>query len=322
MKLVDMAVQRRAPLANSADTNAYRLLNGAADGVPELTVDRYAHVLVANIYDEKVDVKPYEEILRAIAEQTAARAIYVKHRPAQANTLDEDTRNELAPPEPLWGDAVDEVESKENGMRFIIRPGEGLNTGLFSDMREVRAFVRDNAAGKLVLNCFAYTCAFGVAALCGGAARALNLDVSRNYLDWGERNTALNGFDPIRIDFLRGDVFDWLGRFDRRAQKFDMVIVDPPSYSKTRETRFTVKRDYAELVARAARVVTPGGTLIACTNYHQLSHRAFMAKIREGLRGCAARIERTYHEPEIDFPIAPGAEPYLKVCVARISAKI
>ncbi len=317
MLALNAAWERRAPLTHATDTNAYRLLNRAGDGFPDLSVDRYADVLVANIYSQGAQVRPPHDLLHTLADYTGARAVYVKYRPVQASALDPQTRDELAPAEPLLGQAVDSVQVCENGLHFIVRPGQGLNTGLFLDMRQVRVLVREQAAGKTVLNCFAYTCAFGVAALRGGAARVLNLDISRRYLEWGKQNVELNGQTPPPTDFVAGDVFDWLGRFNRRGQKFDWVILDPPSYSTTHETRFSVERDYARLVSLAAGVVQKGGALIACTNYQQWPRKAFMARVREGLRGFPARIVRAEHEPALDFPLAPGTEPYLKVCVAQ-----
>jgi 23S rRNA (cytosine1962-C5)-methyltransferase len=311
------AWRRRTALAQSADTNTYRLVNRAGDGFPDLSVDRYADVLVANIYGEGAKVQPPIDVLQALAEHTSARAVYVKYRPVQANVLAEDTRDELAPSQPLVGEAVERIEVIEHGLRFEIRPGRGLSTGLFLDMRDARTKVRANAAGKTVLNCFAYTCGFGVAALKGGATRVLNLDISRASLDWGERNTALNGFTPARTDFVDGDVFDWLRRFGKRGQTFDVAVLDPPSYSTTRETRFSVERDTPSLVALAAKVVRAGGRLIVCTNHHQLPLSAFKTKVREGLSGARAKIVRVEHEPAIDFPVAPGAQPYLKVCIVQ-----
>jgi 23S rRNA (cytosine1962-C5)-methyltransferase len=312
------AWQRRAALHAAPHTTAYRLINRAGDGFPNLAVDRYADVLVAHIYGQGVKVQPPRALLETLAQHAGAHAVYIKYRPAQANTLSENQRRNLTPPEPLWGTAIDQVDAQENGLRFLLRPGEGLNPGLFLDMREGRAWVRARAAGKTVLNCFAYTCAFGVAALHGGAARVLNLDISRRYLDWGRDNVELNGFAAAPTDFVKGDVFDWLERFGKRGQKFDLVILDPPSYSTTHATRFAVERDTAQLAALAAAVVQPGGYLIACTNYEQLSQRGFVQRVREGLTGFPARIVETQHEPELDFPAAPGAQPYLKICIAQI----
>ena len=316
--VLNAAWQRRAALHTVPHTNAYRLINRAGDGFPNLAVDRYDRVLVAHVYSQGVAVEPPRAILEALAQQAHAQAVYIKYRPAQANTLSEQQRRQLTPPEPLWGQAIDQIEAQENGLRFLIRPAEGLNPGLFLDMREGRAWVRDHAAGKTVLNCFAYTCAFGVAALHGGAARVLNLDISRHYLDWGRDNVALNGFPAAHTDFVKGDVFDWLQRLGKRGQKFDLVILDPPSYSTTHDTRFAVERDTARLVALAAPVVQPNGYLVACTNCEQLPQRGFVQRVREGLTGFSARIVETRHEPTLDCPTAPGGKPYLKMCIAHL----
>ncbi len=315
--MLDAAWQRRALLHASPQTNAYRLINRAGDSFPDLAVDRYGPVLVANLYSQGVMVSPPQSVLQALAEWVGAQAVYIKYRPVQGNVLDDRARRSLAPIEPLIGQPVERVEVMESGSRFIIRPAEGLNPGLFLDMREAREFVRAKAAGKTVLNCFAYTCAFGVAALQGGAARVLNLDISHHYLDWGRENVELNGFATTPADFVKGDVFDWLKRFGKRGQKFAVVILDPPSYSTTHESRFSVERDTSHLVALAAQVTQPGGYLIACTNYEQLLQRGFVSRVRAGLAGVAAKIVETRHEPDLDFPVASGAPHYLKVCIVK-----
>jgi 23S rRNA (cytosine1962-C5)-methyltransferase len=317
---LESAWTRRAALHASLDTDAYRLIHRAADGFPALAVDRFGEVLVAQLYDEGARRRPPESVLRALAKRLNARAIYVKHRPAQASVLSVAERAALAPSTPWWGSAVEETVVHENGLAFSIRPGEGLSVGLFLDMRELRRWVRAQAAGKTVLNCFAYTCAFGVAALAGGAVRAVNVDVSRAYLNWGERNYELNGFAPDRHDFIAGDVFDWLSRFGRRGQTFDVVIVDPPSYSRTKQRRFSVERNFTELTALAAGVVAPGGWLIACANAAERPLGAFKKKVRAGLEGHPARLNTVAHEPEADFPVAPDAAPYLKIARVRFDA--
>jgi 23S rRNA (cytosine1962-C5)-methyltransferase len=317
------ALERRSKLAADPQTNAYRLINRAADGFPDLAVDRYANVLVAHLYTHGRRTALPKRVLEALAAETGAEAVYIKYRPDQGSVLDEAGRQDLAPPQPLFGRAVDELEALENGLRFIIRPGDGLSTGLFLDMRETRAWVAARAAGRTVLNCFAYTCGFGVAAWRGGAARAVNVDVSRRYLDWGRANAERNGFAPPATDLIFGDVFDWLRRFGRRGQTFDLVILDPPSYATTRQTRFSVERDYAGLVALAAPLVAPGGELLACANTHTLPARSFTAMLRAGLEQAGvsgARLGSVRHEPELDFPVAAGAQPFLKVCPVRFAA--
>ena len=310
------ALKRRAPLLAAPDTDSFRLLHRAADGFASLAVDKFNDVLVAHLYD---GAQPPLAVLRELAERLSARAVYVKHRPGEASKLTRAEREQLAPAAPLWGRPVEEAVATENGLRYFIHPGAGLSVGLFLDMREVRAWVRAQAGGMTLLNCFSYTCGFGVAATAGGAARVVNVDVSRSALDWGRRNYALNGLAAEPRDFISGDVFDWLNRFGKRGQKADLVLLDPPSYSTTKESRFSVQRDYARLATSAARVVAPGGWLIACANAVELPLAAFRKQLRAGLTDIPARITNTWHEPALDFPLAPGAAHYLKVCVLKVT---
>jgi 23S rRNA (cytosine1962-C5)-methyltransferase len=314
---LNAALARRAPLAADPQTNAYRLIHGAADGFADLAVDRYADVLVAHLYTHGQRVTPPTRLLETLAERVGARSVYIKFRPDQASVLDEAAREELAPRAPLLGPPVEELEVLENGLRFIVRPAEGLSPGLFLDMRETRAWVRAQAAGHSVLNCFAYTCGFGIAAWRGGATRAANLDISRRYLEWGQANAALNGLSPPRTDFIFGDVFDWLKRFQRAGTHFNGLILDPPSYATTKKSRWVLERDYAELVAQAAPLVRPGGWLLACANTHRLTTRSFTAQLRAGLAAAGmvhAVLGAVQYEPALDFPAAPGEPPYLKIC--------
>jgi 23S rRNA (cytosine1962-C5)-methyltransferase len=176
----------------------------------------------------------------------------------------------------------------------------------------VRSWVRDQAAGRSVLNLFAYTCAFGVSARLGGAERVVNLDVSRPYLEWGQANYVLNDLAVDSRDFIYGDAFDWLGRFGRRQTTFDLVVVDPPSFSST---PFSVTQDYPRLVEAAARVTAHAGILVAATNHAGTSAERFDTWLRAGLdsAGRHGQILQRWHEPAADFPVAPGRRPYLKV---------
>lgn len=315
--LITAALARRQALLAAADTDALRLLNGAGDGCPGLTVDRFAEVLVANVYGARQLSARQTAVLRGLADAVAARAIYVKYRPVQASTLSAAERAALAPAAPWWGTPTPELTVRENGLRYLIRPGTGLSVGLFLDMRATRAWVRAQAAGRTVLNTFAYTCGFGVAAQAGGAARVVNLDVARAVLDWGRQNYALNGLAAAPTDFIFGEALDWLQRFARRRTTFDLVILDPPSFATTKRSRFSVSRDYAALVALAAPLVPPGGWLLACANAAELPERAFLKQVRAGLANRPARITHTTQEPEPDFPTAPGENPYLKISRVR-----
>jgi 23S rRNA (cytosine1962-C5)-methyltransferase len=277
--------------------------------VPGLAVDRFGDVAVIHADSAPLLDRWRAPLAQALADCTAA---YVKLRPRATGRLTPADIGALAPAEPLWGAPVDDVVVFENGARYLVRPAAGLSSGLFLDMREVRAWVRDTAADRSVLNLFAYSCAFGVSARLGHAERVVNLDLSRPYLDWGQANYRLNDLAADPRDFVYGDAFDWLGRFRRRETQFDLVVVDPPSFSST---PFSVTRDYPRLVAAAARVVARAGILVAATNHAGTSDARFDTWLHAGLdaAGRHGQILQRWHEPAADFPVAPGRRPYLKV---------
>lgn len=244
------------------------------------------------------------EVLRPEVERVCPTAYLKVH----ARTA----REYVAQAAPLWGPPRDEVTVLEHGTRYLVRPNVGLTVGLFLDMREVRQWLRSLARDRSVLNLFAYTCSLGVCASLGGANRVVNIDVSRPYLEWGKANYALNGLSVDPRDFIYGDALDWLGRFARRSETFDLVIVDPPSFSTT---PFSVTRDYPRLVALAARVLSPRGTLLGATNHAQTAGPRFEQWLDDGLAAAGRRgKERArWHEPSADFPVPRGQHPYLKV---------
>jgi 23S rRNA (cytosine1962-C5)-methyltransferase len=133
-----------------------------------------------------------------------------------------------------------------------------------------------------VLNLFAYTCGFGVNALLGGATRAVNVDASRKVLDWGEQNAVLNGLTVERRDYIAGDAFDWLRRFAKKGETFDLVITDPPGFATTKSSRFSALNDYWKLVEASAAVLSTKGTLLAMCNVEALTDSAYEAQLRRG----------------------------------------
>jgi 23S rRNA (cytosine1962-C5)-methyltransferase len=284
--------------------------------VPGLFVDRYGEVAVIHA-DSQLILDSWLAELRATVGGLCPTG-YVKVHPPGVARLSDEARRELAPSDPAWGLDVDEISVVENEVTYVVRPAIGLSVGLFLDMREVRAWLRSVCRGRSVLNLFAYTCSLGVCASLGGASRVVNIDVSRPYLEWGKVNYGLNALEVDARNFIYGDAFDWLNRFARRSQAFDLVIVDPPSFSST---PFAVTRDYTRLVAACARVISPGGCLLAATNHAATPDGQFETWIQEGLlrAGRTGRGLRQWHEPRVDFPVPRGGRPYLKVRAVELS---
>jgi 23S rRNA (cytosine1962-C5)-methyltransferase len=310
------ALRRRAPLREDARTTAFRWLNAEGDGVPGRTLDVFGDVAILSTYDRQ-DPGPLAD---AATELLSLRAVYLKARPRAAGELPPDERTARAPGLPMRGTPVDSVDVQEQGLVFRIRPGEGLAVGLYLDMREARGWVRAHSRGAAVLNCFAYTGGFAVAARAGGALRAVDVDLSRRALRWGEENARLNGQAPAAADRLAGDVFDWLRRLGKRGDRFEGVVLDPPGFARGRAGVFSASRDWPELVARAAPLVAPGGWLLAACNVAAIPGRRFEAALAEGVRRAGRTAEEVGRPDasEIDFPSPPGEEAPLKVRVLRL----
>lgn len=310
------ALRRRAPLRTDGTTTAFRWLNGEGDGLPGLTLDLFGDVGVLSTYDAQ-DPGPVADAAMALLPM---RAVYLKARPREAGRLRGEERSVRAPSLPLRGEPVDSVNVRETGLVFRIRPGEGLAVGLYLDMRGARGWVRAHARGASLLNCFAYTGAFGVAARAGGAVRAVDVDLSRRSLAWGEENARLNGQTPPSTDRLAGDAFDWLRRLGKRGERFDAVVLDPPGFARGRAGTFSASQDWPELVARAAPLVAPGGWLLAACNVAALPGRRFEAALAEGVRRAGRTAEEVARPgaSELDFPPPPGEEAPLKVRVLRL----
>ena len=167
---------------------------------------------------------------------------------------------------------------RENGLRFIINPSDDLDVGLFLDHRDTRQLLRTEAAGKRVLNLFAYTGSFSVYAAAGGAAQTLTVDMSNTYLQWADRNLALNGYAGPAHSLVQADVMQWLGQ--PLTEQFDLVIVDPPTFSNSKRmvNIFEVQRDHVWMLNRALGLTAPGGTVLFSTNFRKFKLEA------EGIR--------------------------------------
>ncbi|MBK8170203.1 MAG: class I SAM-dependent methyltransferase [Sandaracinaceae bacterium] len=300
-------------------TNAFRLINEDADGLPGLAVDVYGDHLVAHFYSDEA-LENRESILDLL-DARGVDGVYAKFRPRQANVVIDTRRTELAPAKPLRGIPVAEpVTIYENGIPYLARLGDGLSTGIFLDQRDNRLRVREWARDARVLNLFSYTCAFSSAALLGDAKHVVSVDASADTLAWGKENVALAAPERAsRHEVIDADVFETLERLERARAKFDLVIVDPPTYSTTKASRFASGKDWRSLIEMILPLVAPGGRVLACSNDRRMLHIKFRRLLHEGARD--ARVElaqmKDLHTPR-DYPTLAGAESHLKsILLAR-----
>ena len=304
------AVERRHALLNSSDTTAFRLFAEATDGIPALAMDVYGEHLVVHLHDAEVE----ESRVLDHAHALGFRGVYVKRRPKKAQTLSAGDLEFFAPSAPLRGEpASDEFEVMEHGLRFLVRLGDGMSTGLFLDQREHRAKVRACASGKRVLNLFSYTCGFTLAAAVGGAASTLSVDAARRALDRGRANLALAGLDGPQHRFLAEDVFDVLRRLQKRGEVFDVICVDPPTFSTTKSSRWSSGAGWRELFADVAKIAAPGALILATSNDRRMPQVAFRDHARAGLAQASREAKRMVdsHAP-LDFERPETKEPLLK----------
>jgi 23S rRNA (cytosine1962-C5)-methyltransferase len=212
------------------------------------------------------------------------------------------------PPALVIGDPSESLQSVaiERYLRFAIDFGTGYSPGLFFDQRENRRYVR-RIAPKRLLNCFAYTCSFSVYAACNGAS-SLNIDLSKKYLARGRENFALNKLSTIDHRFITDDVRSVLPRLARRGEKFDAIILDPPTFSRSPEGKtFQVQDDFEHLLISALAVAERDARVLVSTNCAALGERALEVMARYCLK--ETRRAATFHRPLPlpDFPPRTGA---------------
>jgi 23S rRNA (cytosine1962-C5)-methyltransferase len=308
----DSRLALRAALIDPSTTDAFRLAHGAADGWPGFYLDRLGEDLMAQTTAALTVPQ------RRFMERIGARAVYHQLLQRQGRT----------PPRWLWGaPATNEILARENGLRFLLRLDEGGSTGLFLDQRENRRRLQERyvASGfelppaPAVLNAFAYTCGFSVAAAAGGG-RVTSLDLSRNYLAWGRRNFVLNGLEPSGHEFLFGDAFAWFRRLVKKKRLFDVLILDPPTFSRSRESGvFQAEKNYGALVAGALPLLKPGGTLLASTNAADFAPEDFIEAVTGSIRWAGRSVARRHYAPQPpDFPIERAEPAYLKTLWLRV----
>jgi len=297
-----LALRRHALLG---DSDCYRLVNGEGDGLPGVTVDRYGDYLVLQLYTTAWEVY-LSDLVAALEKVFAPAGIYLKYRPQQTRKLEAQNKsrqvNEL-----LAGiHAPDFYQVKEDGLNYQVNLQRGLHTGLFPDQRRNRRELVQRIGGMQVLNLFAFTGAFSVAAAAAGASCVTSVDVSEKYLKIARANFSANRIDPQQHEFVVSDVFAELAKMQSEGRRFDCILFDPPSFSTTKKSRFSTHGGTADLVSAILPLLSTGGLLVGSSNHQKVSLDDYIKELRRGT-GAGNRLKTIFigSQPE-DFPCDVG----------------
>jgi 23S rRNA (cytosine1962-C5)-methyltransferase len=299
----------------SADTNAYRLIYSEGDLLPSVIVDRYDDVLVVQTLSQGTDAikSLLIEILvdelspRAIVERNDARVRALEGLPLIATTI--------------YGEAPEELEILQHGLRFIVEPLGGQKTGSFLDQRENRLAARAAAQtthGQRALDCFTFNGAFALhlASVC---EEVIGIDISGDAVAAAQRNAALNGL--TNVEFREANVFDVLREMEVAGERFDAIVLDPPAFAKNRASLKSAIRGYKEINLRALKLLNAGGVLITCTCSYHVAEELFLEIVTAAALDAHQRVQVMEKRMQAtDHPVLLGMPEtyYLKCVIARV----
>ncbi|MCE1225380.1 MAG: class I SAM-dependent rRNA methyltransferase [Geobacteraceae bacterium] len=318
-KRLQAAISLREKYADLSNTSAYRLVNAEGDALPGLTVDRYADYLLIQLYCE--GWRPYLKLVTSVLQELLQPlGIYEKARPQNTRELEAVSDSKKYGRLLAGSAAPQRLEVQENGLTFLVSLEEGLNTGLFLDQRENRHSLMPRMVGKRFLNLFAYTGAFSVAAAASGATQVTSVDVSPGYTDWNRANFSANRLNPKKHRFLVGDCMAKLAELTSAREQFDIILMDPPSFSTTAKGRFTTRGGTSDLVAACLALLVDGGLLICSSNHQKTDLADYLKELRRGALQAKSElrvIEQKGQPVDFPYPVTLPEGRYLKylVCV-------
>ncbi len=303
---LEQALLKRSKMLSAlekGETNAYRLFCGEREGVAGLEVDRFDSFLIFYLSEDRapwIEANLPDLAYWYLKKLREIRGAYVKR--FFMNRFSKPADSESYSSVPLAGDlAPERIAIRENGNRYWVKPYAGYSVGIFLDQRDNRRYLAQRFAGRSVLNCFAYTGGFSVACAKMGC-EVTSVDLSPRYLEWARDNFELNELDSSKHRFIAADTFDFLKTAVRRKRDFDLVILDPPTFSRNKKGKvFSVKEDLDRLLLAGASVLRPEGSLFFSTNYSKWQAKDLRTRIDKTLsEHLRVRFEKTPPIPE-DF---------------------
>jgi 23S rRNA (cytosine1962-C5)-methyltransferase len=318
--LLRTAFEKRSSLFDVTD--AYRIVNGAADGFPGLTLDRFGDRYQVQFFGPEM-LPRRNELVEAVVQTFAPACVVVKERLSRSGKSLEN-----APMEVAFGTREAAVGTvREGNARFHVDLLDTVNPGLFLDMRHVRLEVEDrframtgavpagaqfntsnkpasdaDINGPRFLNLFSYTCSFSVHARLGGAAVATNADISGKILDKGRENYALNGLDLRPGEFFRGNALEYVRWACKKGLKFDGIVLDPPSFARFKGLNFNVREHLMPLVAECAQILNSHGFIMVSSNYSEFALDSFARDVFAAVKSVHKEARTAWKRgQDIDF---------------------
>lgn len=272
------AFKQRSHLFNDPETTAFRVFNGEGDGIGGLTIEYFDGYYLIHWYNQGI-YEFKDEMIRALQTIVEYKAIYQKKRFAtDGKYIEEDDF--------VTGEQGQfPIFVKENGVRFAIYLNEGAMVGVFLDQREVRKAIRDKyAKGKTVLNTFSYTGAFSVFAALGGAKKTTSVDLANRSLSKTIEQFSINDIDYEAQDIIVEDVFHYFKYAGKKNLKFDMVVLDPPSFARSKKHTFSAAKDYTNLLKETIAITEDNGVIVASTNCSSFGMGKFKSMIEKAFK--------------------------------------
>lgn len=303
----------------TVDTGSCRVIFGEADFLPGIVVDKFSDVLVVESLALGIDrwkLTIVEALKKVLAEDgIAIRGVY--ERSDAKVRLQEGMERSKG----FIGEPFDtKVEIQENGVRYLVDVEDGQKTGFFLDQKNNRAAIHRLCRGKKVLDCFTHTGSFALNAGIAGAREVLGVDASETGVEQARRNAALNGLED-RVKFLCADVFDLLPELEEKKEQFDVVILDPPAFTKSRNSVKNAVKGYREINMRGMKLVRDGGFLATCSCSHFMTYELFTQTIHQAAKSVHKRLRQVeYRTQAPDHPILWAAEEsyYLKFYIFQV----
>ena len=314
-KKIQSAIEYRKEFFTSKDTTAFRVFNGEGDGVGGLTIDYFDGYYLLTWYSLGI-YEFKEEVLEGLKSSVDYKGIYQKKRfDSKGKYLDD--KDDF-----ICGERAEEsITVKENGVNFAIHLDDGAMVGVFLDQKDVRKTIRDKyAKGKTLLNTFSYTGAFSVYGALGGASKTTSVDLAKRSLPKTQEQFSVNNIDSSTQAIIVEDVFNYFKYAVRKKLSFDIVVLDPPSFARSKKHTFSASKDYVNLLKEAIQITNKGGVIVASTNsanFSMMTFRDFIKKAFKELKG-KHKVEESFSLPK-DFRVHPKFKEgdYLKVVFIR-----